>query len=373
MTIEAIQLTDTSAIRARRTDDGFLVDSPVIGRIGIQSYTQKDGSQLRVFRPKEEVFSPESLDSAKGKPITYSHVFVNPNNARTTVVGATSSAGYQDGEHVRIDVSVFAADAIESILLKRAQELSLGYTAEIHPTPGLYNPQTGEVVWKDDFDTRFPDGVITAEWQAFDAVQRHIRINHLAIVRRARAGRAARFNVDEDEDDMTVKVKIGDAEYDVPQEVKSQIEALQDSLTQEKAKKTTSETALQGLQAKIDAQQATIDGFDSRQEGLKKTWQAENKVRAELEVSAKQFGVACDSLSNKEIKIEMLKRAGAGDLSEKADAYIDAAFDIRKSTFGADASVFGLGDAFGSPMQTMSGVDPIDQAYQDSLNPPKEK
>ncbi|MDK9607103.1 DUF2213 domain-containing protein [Lelliottia wanjuensis] len=367
---ETILFNDRSTIRATRTPEGFLIDTPIVGRVGIQNYPQEDGSTLRLLRPPDEVFSKDSLESMQGKPITMGHTFVSVENARQATIGATSSAGFRDGNFVRTKISIFVGDAIESILSGDTQELSLGYGAVIHPTPGWWNDQTLEIIWKSDSPS-LPANLPIADWQEFDAVQRYIRINHLAVVQRARAGRAARLNVDED--DMTlVKVKIGDAEHEVPVAVKTQLDALQDALTQERSKKSTNEAALQGLQAKIDQQQALIDGFGQEKESLKQTWQAENKIRAELEVSAKQFGVACDSLSNKEIKLEMLKRAGAGDLSEKPDAYIDAAFDLRKPMFGADAAAYGIGDGFGGGMRTMSGADPLDVAYQNSYTAKQE-
>lgn len=361
-----IQITDRSTIKAIRTEEGFLVDSPVVGRIGIQNYLQEDGTTLRALRPPDEVFSRDSLDSIQGKPITWGHVFVNSENANRTVIGATASSGFRDGKFVRTKVSIFVGDAIESILLGDAQELSLGYGAELHFTPGWWNDSTLEIIWRDKNTPSLPENINAADWHEFDVVQRKIRINHLAVVQRARAGRAARLNVDED--NMFVKIKIGDAEFEVPPAVKTQIDALQDALNQERSKKSTDQTTIEGLKAKIDQQKAVIDGFGQERENLKKTWQAENKVRAELEISAKQFGIACDSLSNKEIKIEMLKRAGAGDMADKSDAYIDAAYDLRKSMFGADATAYSLGDGFSAGMKTMSGVDPLDAAYQNSYS-----
>lgn len=48
---------DRATIRAAVTDEGFLVDSPVVGRVGIQLYENADGTVRREFRPPEEVLS----------------------------------------------------------------------------------------------------------------------------------------------------------------------------------------------------------------------------------------------------------------------------------------------------------------------------
>lgn len=371
MTVKTIQVCDRSTIRATRTEEGFLVDTPVVGRIGIQDYLQDDGTKLRVLRPPEEVFARESLDSMQGKPITYGHVFVNSKNAKHTVIGSTASAGFPDGIYVRTRVAIFVGDVIESVLLGDAQELSLGYVAEYHETPGWWNDTTQEIIWCDEVTPELPTELNTADWHEFHVVQRKIRINHLAVVKRARAGRNARLNIDED--DMTiVKYKIGDAEFEIPVAVKDQIDALNDALKDEKSKKTSDQAVVDGLKAKVDQLQAVVDGFDQRTEQMKQKWLTENKIRAELEVAAKPFGVACDGMTNKEVKLEMLRRAGAGDMSDKSESYIDAAFDLRKGMFSADALAYGVGDSLGGPMYQASGIDPIDAAYLKSISDTQE-
>lgn len=52
------------------------------------------------------------------------------------------------------------------------RELSLGYSLDLDETPGVWNGQP------------------------YDAIQRNIRINHLALVEKARAGEQARLNID---------------------------------------------------------------------------------------------------------------------------------------------------------------------------------
>jgi hypothetical protein len=281
------------------------------------------------------------------------------------------SPAFPDGGFIRSKVTVYVGKVIRAAVQKVACELSLGFSHENHSTPGWWNESTREIIWKTPETPVLPSDLNPADWQEFDEVQRNIRINHLAIVWKARAGPEARFSID-GEDMTLVKHKIGEVEYEIPEPVAGQISALNDALTQERSRKSTDQAMAEGLKAKIDQMQATIDGFDERTEALKKTWQADNKVRADLEVSAKQFGVSCDGLSNKEVKLEMLRRAGAGEMSDKSDAYIDAAFDLRKSMFSSDALAFGLGNSFSGGMQHNSNIDPIDAAYQNSITPEKE-
>lgn len=367
---QIIQSVDTAPIKAIITSDGFLEDTPIIGRIGIQVY-DRNGLTSRELRPPDEVFSDETLNSAHGKPMTAGHVFVDSENAEQTVVGSIISPAFADGNFIRSKLTVYSGRVVRAAKQKVATELSLGFAHENHSTPGWWNESTWEIIWKTPDTPELPSNLNPADWQEFDVVQRKIRINHLAVVWKARAGRDARFSLD-GENMPLVKHKIGEVEYEIPEPVAGQINALNDALTQERSRKSTDQAMAEGLKAKIDQMQATIDGFDQRVELMKQTWQSDNKVRAELEVSAKQFGVSCDGLSNKEVKLEMLRRAGAGDMSDKTDAYIDAAFDLRKSMFSSDALAFGIGNSFSGGMQHNSNVDPLDAAYEQSISGSKE-
>ena len=55
------------------TNEGFLIDHPIVTTVGIFEYMNPDGSIRRELRLPEEVFAPESLESYKGKPIIVTH------------------------------------------------------------------------------------------------------------------------------------------------------------------------------------------------------------------------------------------------------------------------------------------------------------
>ena len=164
---------DRATIKAEVTDEGFLVDSPIVGRVGIQLYKNADGSVRREFRPPEEVFNSDSLNSFVGKPITDGHPaeMVNSKNAKSLLVGAIHTEGKQDGENVVAGITIHDADMIDKVMNGGKRELSLGYKLDIEEIAGEWNGQQ------------------------YDAIQRNIRINHLAIVPRGRAGNA-RLNLD---------------------------------------------------------------------------------------------------------------------------------------------------------------------------------
>ena len=55
------------------TDEGYLVDHPIVTSVGIFVYHNPDGSERRELRLPEEVFAEKSLASYKGKPIIVTH------------------------------------------------------------------------------------------------------------------------------------------------------------------------------------------------------------------------------------------------------------------------------------------------------------
>ena len=77
-----MQRFDNVAFKATKTDEGFIRDTPIVGRTGILVYRNADGTERREYRPPEEAFKADSLASLMGKPITIGHkAFVTAGNA----------------------------------------------------------------------------------------------------------------------------------------------------------------------------------------------------------------------------------------------------------------------------------------------------
>ena len=152
------------------TPEGYLIDHPILTRVGIFEYKNPDGSIRRELRLPEEVFAPESLASYKGKPVILTHEagMVDSDNVQQEQIGTILSEGTQDGDNVRAQIIIHDARKLDYGL----RELSLGYSLDLEETPG--------------------------EWQGqpYDVRQRNIRVNHLALVEKARAGDSARLNID---------------------------------------------------------------------------------------------------------------------------------------------------------------------------------
>ena len=320
---------DSAKFKATIDENGFLVDTPVVARLGVQVYYMEDGRTVREFRPAEEVFKDESLASYQGKPMTLDHVFVNSENAKEVVVGSVTGKAEPLGSSVVAPIVVYDNTAIQEAMAGNAKELSVGYSAILDETPGWGDPITGEYVLKSDGDQfDAPEG-----WQEFDAIQRDIKVNHLAMVYRGRAG-IAKLNMDgeqenpyttdvdinkEDKQEMTVKIKLdGAQEFEVAPEIASHIESLN-------AKADTAIAERDALKAKVDAMPAEIEAAVAKAK-------ADADALAALVAVAAEAGVKADGLDAKGIKVAYVKEISGLDVSEKSDAYIDAAFDIAKES-----------------------------------------
>ena len=165
---DSIPLSDTYF-----TPEGYLIDNPILTRVGIFEYHNPDGTIRRELRLPEEVFAAESLASYKGKPVILTHEagLVDVENVQQEHIGTILSEGIQDGDNVRAQIVIHDAESLDYGL----RELSLGYTQTPDETPGVWNGQP------------------------YDAIQRNIQINHLALVEKARAGEQARLNIDGEE------------------------------------------------------------------------------------------------------------------------------------------------------------------------------
>lgn len=167
------------------TEEGYLVDHPVVTRCGIFEYAKPDGGIRRELRLPEEVFAEKSLASYEGKPIIITHDAgeVTKDNVSQEQIGTILSAGYRDGDNVRCKIVIHNTDALKKCGLK---ELSLGYGLNLDESPGTY------------------------KGEKYDAIQRDIEVNHLALVGEARAGDSARLNIDH-KDTKKVYLKGGPA------------------------------------------------------------------------------------------------------------------------------------------------------------------
>lgn len=304
-----MQRYDNYSFQAIKTDEGFIKDSPIIGRTGILVYMNADGSTRREYRPPEEAFKADSLASIRGKPITMGHhgLVTNETYKQSKPIGTVLSDGKQDGNNIRADVVIYDLNTDD-------RELSCGYQTDLEETSG-----------------------VTPEGEHYDAIQRNIVYNHLAIVPRGRAGNA-RLNMDGEQilesevDKMSKKIKLDNGiEYDVPAEVEVAFGAMI-------AKADEQKKELDAMTAKFDSATAEIEKLKQdaakAEADFKAKFDDAVKTTIELRTIAQKHGIEkADEMSNDEIKKAVVSKVHPNlNLDGKSAEYIEVAFDLAKDT-----------------------------------------
>ena len=155
--------------------EGYLICRAVpVARSGTQEYLPAElnlppaDSLIPVYRPEEEVFSPECMASFEGKPVTEDHPDlpegVNAENIRSVQVGHAQNIrrGRGAGRSLLLaDLVITDPETIRHIQAGK-REISCGYTYTLTEENGRW-------------------------------IQRDIRGNHIAIVDRGRAGPRVRI------------------------------------------------------------------------------------------------------------------------------------------------------------------------------------
>lgn len=172
-----MELTDSVTLEGvRRTRDGYLVGNARIARTGIYHYGgaelgKPELEMVRVYRPEDEVFEQAAMTGFAHRPITNDHPreSVTAKTWKDVAVGMIGGDIARDGSFLSVPLALMDAQAIEDYESGK-REVSAGYTCEIEWASGTA-----------------PDG------EAYDAIQRKIRPNHLAMVDRGRAGPECRI------------------------------------------------------------------------------------------------------------------------------------------------------------------------------------
>jgi hypothetical protein len=216
------------------------------------------------------------------------------------------SEGKQDGENIRADVVIYDLNTDD-------RELSCGYQTELEETSG-----------------------VTPTGEHYDAIQRNIIYNHLAIVPRGRAGNA-RLNMDGEQIlDMEVKnmskIKLDNGiEYDVPAEVEVAMKAMTEKADEQKKE-------FDALSAKFDSAQAEIEkakaDAEKKEADFKAKFDEAVKTTIELRSIAQKHGIEkADEMSNDEIKKAVVAKVHPKlNLDGKSAEYIAVAFDLAKDS-----------------------------------------
>jgi hypothetical protein len=144
----------------RQTPQGGVCVEAAVALAGVLEYSDGDRT-WREYRPAEEVFAADSLATLRGAVVTDGHPskLVTPATFATVCRGNTLGDPRQDGHLVVSDLMVQDAELCRLVLAGERRDVSCGYTCEVDKTPGVT-----------------PDG------EKYDAIQRRIRHNHVALL-----------------------------------------------------------------------------------------------------------------------------------------------------------------------------------------------
>lgn len=372
----SVQRYDSVPIRDYHFDDqtGFLYvyRVPIAGAM-VQRYVKSDGTEEMEAKLPEEILSDSTVSSANSKPVTDGHHgLVTKDNSHDLMKGFTASNGHVEGNMLYNDITITDPNLISQIKNGSKRELSIGFETQMDPTSGTYNGAK------------------------YDAVQRNIRINHVAVVPKGRAGHEVRLIGDSAEavdqvepseekgNQMETRVVRADG-----QNITVAADDV-DKITKLDADNSAKAKQIADLNAKIKALQdekAKIEG--NADESAKKADAAEAKV-ASLEDDKKKLQKQVDSLkgdafdkrlelidqvkdfvgdsaydyhgkSDRDMKIDAVKavRGDAIDFKDKSDEFVDAAFQLLEKPKQVS------GYAGPEPETKSDSADPIAKAYYD--------
>ena len=344
--------------KPRKTADGYLIADAFVARTGIQIYRgsevgKHDMETVRVYRSEDQVKDPASVRTYSHAPITLGHpdVLVDADNVASLAKGEVSTeAEWRDGK-LKLPLIVKDAAAIAAIESGEMAGLSAGYTCTLDWTAGTA-----------------PDGA------QYDAQQKNIRVNHVALCQLGRAGNEFRIGDSADarwgaspindrkDADMAdaiqtrtvlidgLSVVTTDAGAQALEKLTKQLSDAAAALTEAEKKAEEESAAKEKEMAKKDAEIADLKAKTLDAAAI----DALVKDRADLVARAKaiQPDAVTDGKSNADIKRAVVVAKRGDAVKDKADAYIDAAFDLLgdaedpAKTALADASTAKVGDAY---------------------------
>lgn len=296
--------------------DGFLT------RSGVFPYRTGTGAVRHEWRPPDEVFKTDSLESAQLAPFTDDHPpgLINPENARKHQVGTIGESVRRDGDWVAAPIIVMDAATIRKMRGGK-HELSCGYDCDLEEKSGT-----------------------TPSGERYDAIQRNIRYNHVALVDVARAGRGARVRMD------GVAVRVDSDEGTQP--AAPALPRRQDHMSKTKDKLTLEQAAelLAKAEERADAADAKVAELEAQ---IDKSNGEAAALRTRLDTAEKEIKEAPDASRYRAEIAKLTERVKRFERKERTDAAeapakFQAAVNRRIEVLGAAAAILGVGERFDS-------------------------
>lgn len=324
--------------------NGWLRVDGYIARPGLLEYRRSDGSVWVEYRPEDEAFHADSLSSFSALPLTNDHPpegYLDADNTARYQVGTIAGTPSRHDDKVRAQILVTDAATIAKLEAGKA-ELSCGYLCDLDPSPGEF------------------------EGRHYDAIQRNVRGNHVALVREGRAGPEIRVRLDTADAEVILsspkdtprmsKITLDGAEFEVPEQLEHALGRVEKNRT----------AAIEAEKARADA--AEVDAKNAREALAAAPEKIKAEVAARVALESKARGILgaeikLDEKSDLEIKRLAAETALGLKLDGKPDAYVDASFDlalVRADEIGAEA--LAAARAATAPIQSAPPAVTVDSA-----------
>ena len=332
---------DTATINKFSVDSqtGFLhVKDVPIARVGVFPYIDSGGKVTMEAKLPDDLLTDSAVESANSKPITDDHPpeSVNTTNTGRYMKGFTANNAHVDGDKLKVDMTITDSALIKEIQGGK-QELSIGFLTDVVPVKGEF------------------------KGMAYDSAQKNIQINHVAVVKRGRAGHSVRLTGDSAEmviDNSqekgtsmeTTKIRLDGADVTVAtndadtilkldaanKENNSKIAKLNAQINELEAERDKLKGGADANKKALDEAKAKNDSLEKELADAKKKYEGdaldeEITKRMDLINEVKPFvgdSFEFSGKSPKEMKVEAIKSVNDSiDLDDKSDDYIDAYFD----------------------------------------------
>jgi len=328
---DQFSLSDTLTLQSpRMTRDGYMLVDIFAARTGIQNYSGAelgliDADVVAVYRPEDEVFDRDSLSTFAHRPVTNDHppVLVDASNYSEYANGFTGSDITRVDDKVNMQAVIGDKVLIDAIQAGK-RELSAGYTCNIEFVKGVTK-----------------DGVV------YDAIQRNVIVNHVAVVDAGRAGHNCRIgDATKDEklmptpnlktvtfDGLTIETTDQGAEV-----IAKQAKMLDDANAEITRLTTDHATEIAAKDKELGEKEADLQKLKDSE----LTPEAIDKLvadRAAVTDSVKKLGVTVDTKGKTPAEIRraaVAAKLGDAAVTNKSDDYVEALFD-RSSAEAPDA------------------------------------
>jgi hypothetical protein len=358
---------DRGTFKVIETGEGFLKARISVAKPGVFPYFDESGNISNRVKLPDEIFSTQTLDSIKGAPLTKdhpqengSHIFVDSKNYKKYSKGNVSEPKVV-GNEIQAIATIYDAELVAEAKRRHENnekqfESSIGFKSLIINETGIYDNKE------------------------YDAIQRQIIVNHIALVEAGRAGSDIKLHFDKRGKSMgkkwileggntsnllTYRMNDGKTDIWVDSEIHKELMTIRtenknnrvviDSIEKEKEELNKKITTLKAENDKAPELKEVTDkleiAIDQAKEWEKKYSELEKKIPEMVADSATEkyalvefaksvdSTIAVDGLSNREIKLQIIAKglpfkSGINTDSvteDQIEARYDAACDLLRA------------------------------------------